>query len=131
MQKINIITPPDKIFNDVYKILLIFPSDLVLNEIQKTVLSKSSNVNVYVFDKQVYNKENINWLLDAFQGSNFVLVDIDNSPVYAKELFSFLIAKPKTYWLTNAIDSVYNHISNNKLQDINILSKIGEQIEEF
>ena len=131
MNKINIITPPDKIFNDSYKILLLFPSPIILQEIQNQVLKQVHNLNIYIYDKPVYNKDDINWMLDSFASADFVLIDIDNSAAYCKDLFSFLIAKSKTYWLTNAIDSVYNHISNNKLQDLNILSKIGDKIEEF
>jgi hypothetical protein len=131
MNKINIITAPDKIYNDNYKILLLFPTKNTLNEIQTQIVSKVSNLNIYLYDKPNYNKDDLNWMLDTFFLANFVLIDVDNSPLYCKDLYSFLIAKSKTYWLTNAVDSVYNHISNNRLQDLNILSTIGDQIEEF
>jgi hypothetical protein len=131
MNKINIITPPDKIYNDSYKILLLFPTKHTLNEIQNQILSRVDSLNIYVYDKPVYNKDDVNWMLDTFFSADFVLIDIDNSPLYCKDLYSFLIAKSKTYWLTTATDCVYTHISSNRLQDLNILSTIGDQIEEF
>jgi hypothetical protein len=131
MSKINIITAPDKLFNDNYKMLLLFPSNEILNEIQNRVIPKIKYLDIYLYDKPNYNKEDIIWMLDAFSMAEFVLIDIDNSPLYCRDLFSFLIAKSKTYWLTNAVDCVYTHISNNRLQDLNILSTIGDQSEEF
>jgi hypothetical protein len=131
MSKIHIITPPDKLFNDNYKILLLFPTKYMLSEVQKQILAKVENLNVYHYDKSVYNKEQIDWVLDTFFIADVVLIDVDNTPSYFRDLLSFLIAKPKTYWLTNSIDSIYNHISNSRLQDLNILSMIGDQIEEL
>jgi hypothetical protein len=130
MTKINIITPPDKIYNDNFKILLLFPTKNILTEIQNSILTKVDNLNIYLYDKPVYNKEDTDWMLDAFFAADFVLIDVDNTPPYFRDLLSFLIAKSKTYWLTNAVDCVYNHISNNRLQDLSILSTIGDQIEE-
>jgi hypothetical protein len=129
MKKINIITPPDKIYNDNYKILLLFPTKNTLNEIQSRVLTKVDSLNIYLYDKPVYNKEDTNWMLDVFFTADFVLIDIDSVPPYFRDLLSFLVAKSKTYWLTNAVDCMYNHISNNRLQDLNILSIIGDHIE--
>lgn len=131
MNKINVITAPDKIYNDSYRILLLFPTAHTLNEIQNQILTRVNSLNIYLYNQPNYNTDDINWMLDSFYSADFVLIDIDNSPIYCKDLFSFLIAKSKTYWLTNAVDSVYNHISNNRLQDLNILSTIGDQIEEF
>lgn len=130
MNKINLITSPDKLFNDTYKILLVFPSKPILTEIQNRVLSRAEHLNLYLYNNLVYNKDDVNWLLDSFYISDFVLIDIDNSPLYCRDLFSFLIAKPKTFWLTNAENCIYNHISNNRLLDLDILSKIGDRFEE-
>lgn len=131
MNKINLITAPDQIFNDNFKMLLLFPTEQLLTEIQNRILSKVNNLDVYIFDKPNYNKDDVNWLLNVFAFSNCVLIDVDNSAVYCKDLYSFFIAKNKTYWLTNSLNCVYNHISNNKLQDLEILSKIGDHIEKF
>jgi hypothetical protein len=131
MTKINVITAPDKLFNDNYKLLLIFPSKQLLNEIQNRILTRVSFLDLYIYDKPNYNSDDIVWMLDTFKAADCVIIDVDNSAAYCRDLFSYLIAKPKTYWLTNAVDCVYNHISNNRLQDLNILSTIGDQIEEF
>jgi hypothetical protein len=130
MTKINIITPPDKIYNETYSIQLIFPSKITLDEVQKQIIEKVDNLNVYLYNKSMYTKDDVNWLLDTFFIADFVLIDIDNSPPYLRDLLSFLISKPKTYWLTNANNCIYNHISNNRLYNLEILSRIGDKIEE-
>ena len=40
-----------------------------------------------------------------------------------------MIAKNKTYWLTNSQDSVYNSLSNNKVYNLDFLSNIGDNFE--
>jgi hypothetical protein len=40
-----------------------------------------------------------------------------------------MIAKNKTYWLTNSQDSVYNSLSSNKIYNLDFLSKIGDNFE--
>jgi len=60
---------------------------------------------------------------------DLIIVDIDNCPSYVKDLLSFIIAKPKTYWLTNAVEVVYNHISSNRIYNLSILERIGDSIE--
>lgn len=130
MTKINIITPPDKIYSETYSVQLLFPSNTVLEEVQKQLLKKVDYVNIYMYNKSMYNKDDVNWLLDTFFMCDFVLVDVDNTPPYLRDLLGFLISKPKTYWLTNASNCIYTHISNNRCYNLEILSTIGDKIEE-
>ncbi len=123
MTNINLITPPDKIFSDAVSILLVFPSKQLQQEIQNEVFpSAKESINVYLYDKQQYSTTDIDWLLSIFTLSNIVIVDVDNCPPYIRDLASYMIAKPKTYWLTNSVDPVYNHISGNRIYNISILS---------
>lgn len=126
MYQINLITPPDKLYNDVQQLLLISFSKELQNSIQKEYLKKTEeDVNVYVYNGQVYDKDEVSWLLDVFKQVDIVIIDLDNVPVFLRELMSYMIAKPKTYWLTNAVDSVYNHISNNRVYNFDFLLKLG------
>jgi hypothetical protein len=107
--------------------LLVCPSTKVQDELQKTHFPKAKeDINVYYFDKSSYNKDEIDWLLNVFQQCDVVIVDIDNCPPFIKDAVSFMIAKTKTYWLTNSHDTVYNHISKNKVYTLDFLSKIGD-----
>jgi hypothetical protein len=45
---------------------------------------------------------------------------------WARDLLSYMIAKNKTYWLTNSQDSVYNSLSSNRVYNLDFLSNIGD-----
>ena len=131
---INLITPPDKIFSDAVNVLVIFPSTELQQQIQNDVFPNAKeNINVYLYDRQQYTNTDVDWLLSVFSLCQIVIIDVDQCPSYVKDLLSFMIAKPKTYWLTNAVDSVYNHISSNRIYNVSILSTalggIGEESE--
>ena len=123
MTNINLITPPDKVFSDAVGVLVIFPSTTLQQQIQNEVFPNAKeSINVYLYDKQQYTSADVDWLLSVFNLCQIVIIDVDQCPSYVKDLLSFMIAKPKTYWLTNAVDSVYNHISSNRIYNISILS---------
>jgi hypothetical protein len=127
LNKINIITPPDILFNDAYTMLLVYPSKPLQEELQDTFLSSTKmDVNVYYFDQANYTKQDVDWLLNIFKMSELTIVDVDNTAPWAKDLLGYMIAKTKTYWLTNGQDSVYNSLSNNKVYNLDFMSNIGD-----
>lgn len=132
MTNINLITPPDKVYSDAVSILVIFPSKDLQQQIQNEIFPNAKeSINVYLYDKPQYTLADTDWLLSVFNLCQIVIVDVDQCPSYVKDLLSFMIAKPKTYWLTNAVDSVYNHISGNRIYNISILSSaLGGNSEE-
>lgn len=130
MNKINIVTPPDMLFTDSLQLLVVYPSKQLQNELQNHFLSNTTiDVNVYVYDSPVQDKKEIDWLISVFKQCDTAIIDIDNLSHWARDLASFMIAKPKTYWLTNNQDSVYNSLSNNRVYNLEFLSKIGDNFE--
>ena len=94
MKKINIVTPPDLLFNDSLQLLLVYPSKSLQDELQDTFLAQSNNdVNVYVYDKPVYDKDEITWLLSVFKQCDVAIVDVDNASTWCRDLASYIIAK--------------------------------------
>ena len=130
MNKINIVTAPDMLFNDSLQLLLVYPSKQIQDELQNNFLTNIEvDVNIYVYDKPVYDKKEVEWLLNVFKQCDTTIVDIDNTSPWARDLLSYMIAKNKTYWLTNSQDSVYNSLSNNKVYNLDFLSNIGDNFE--
>ena len=130
MQKINIVTPPDLLFNDSFQLLLLYPSKQIQDELQNKFLATVNiDVNVYVYDKPIQTEEEIVWMLNVFKQCDTAIIDVDNTSPWARDLLSYMIAKNKTYWLTNSQDSVYNKLSNNKVYNLDFLSEIGENFE--
>ena len=121
--KINIITPPDKIFSDCFSVLLIHPGNNILNSLQNEYLSKvEEDINVYHYNKDIYSPEDIDWLFSAFHYAKVCIINLDNSDSTTRMLSSYFIAKPKTYWLTNSDQPVYTHISNNRVYNLDFLN---------
>ena len=130
MSKINIVTPPDLLFNDSLQLLLVHPSEQLQNDLQDTFLAKTNaDVNLYVYNKSVKVTEEVEWLLSIFKQCDVAILDIDNSTAWVRDLASYMIAKNKTYWLTNGHDSVYNSLSNNRVYNLEFLSIIGDNFE--
>ena len=103
--------------------LLIHPGSELLNNLQNDFIANiEENINVYHYDRQVYSPEDIDWLLSAFHYSNVCIFNLDNACVNTRHLASYFIAKPKTYWLTNGDQLLYNHISNNRVYNLDFLN---------
>lgn len=129
MNKINIITPTDKLYNDAYSILVLYPSTTIQKKLQSWLLDLNElSVNVYVYQEQSFTHDNFIWLLDVFNSVDLVIIDIDQFPEHSNisQILSYMIAKPKTYWLTSNQHLVYSYISNNRIYDLSFLSNIGE-----
>ena len=130
MKKINIVTAPDMLFNDSLQLLLVYPSKQIQDELQdKFLTNTNTDVNIYVYDKPVYDKDEVKWLLSVFKQCDIAIVNVDNTSPWVRDLSSYMIGKNKTYWLTNSQDSVYNSLSNNKVYNLEFLSKIGDNFE--
>ena len=131
MNKINIVTYPDQMHNDSYEVLLLYPSQRVLQDLQKNFLAHyEDNANVYIYDKEIYVKEELDWMLTTLKCADVVIADIDNTLPFFRDMLSYIVAKDKTYWLTNADKSVYNHISSNRIYNLEFLLPNGELNEK-
>ena len=130
MKNINIITPPAKLFNDAGQVLLVYPTTDLKNAIQDKLVDIEDDINIYVYDKENYSTEDIDWLLTIFKMSDIAIIDVDNVQSHARDLLSYMIAKPKTFWLTKGENRVYNKLRNKKIKDFEFLSKLGGNFEK-
>ena len=48
---INLITPPDKLFNDDPSILLVNPNDNIKNQMNEVLKDLDTRINLYLYDK--------------------------------------------------------------------------------
>ena len=118
------------LFNDSLQLLLVYPSKQLQDELQNKFLTNANlDINLYVYDKPVQDKKEIEWLISVFKQCDVAIVDVDNMSSWARDLASYMIGKNKTYWLTNSQDSVYNSLSSNKVYDLDFLSIIGDNFE--
>lgn len=126
--KINLITPPDKLFNLNMSYLLVKPSNHVKQQFQ-TILSHSiDEVNVFIFDE---NETDISWLLSVAMQVDITIIDVDNCDPTTKLFTSFLLAQPNTHYITNDEITPYGLISKNRIYNLDwIVEQILDQDEE-
>jgi hypothetical protein len=125
--KINIITPPDKLFNLNPSLLLISPSVLVKQQMQKYLSCSIDEVNVFVYDN---TEQDLDWLLSVHYRADVTVIDIDNCDPTTRLFVTYMIAHPETYYITNDALTPYSLISKNRIYDLDAIpffNKIGEE----
>lgn len=122
MPNITLITPPDKIFNNNKSILLIYPSNHIKDSFQTIIQDWNITFNLYMYSLET-SEQNVEWLLSIVKLADIVIFDIDNSTVEVRDLASYIIAHPHTYWLTNAAETVYTNLSTNRVYDLTFLNR--------
>ena len=120
---INLITPPDIIYDKTTSILLIHPSKQIKNQLNDVLKDAQQNINIYLYEQE----EEHDWLLTLHRMCNFVVIDIDNSSSLTRDAISYFISFPNTFWLTNGDNVYYNKISNTRIYN---LDWIGGKLEK-
>lgn len=129
MADINLITAPDRLFNDATSFLLVYPSDAVKAQFNQLLQNNVQPFNVYLYEHPEDTHE-IDWLLSTHKIVDYTIIDVDNCPTEIRDLVSYFIANPKTYWLTKGEQMFYNKISNKRIYNLDYFTtKIGDYSE--
>ena len=113
--KINLITPPDKLFNINLSYLLVYPSKIIKTQFQQILAKLDEDVNVFMLEEET----DIEWLLSVGQTVDLVVIDIDRCDPKTKNFISFLLANPNVYYITEDNDTPWGLISRNRITDLN------------
>tara|TARA_B100000902_G_scaffold279862_1_gene265654 strand:+ start:253 stop:645 length:393 start_codon:yes stop_codon:yes gene_type:complete len=111
---LNLITSPDKLFNDDPSLLLVNPSDNVKENFNHYAQKFESNVNLYLYENL---ETDLRWLLEVAETVDYIVLDIDNTKV-SPWIIGHLLGFGKTFYLTNTPESVYNVINNNRIYEL-------------
>ena len=120
---INLITPPDILYNKTTSILLIHPSKLIKEQINDVLKDVDRDINIYLHETD----EEHEWVLNLHRMCEFVIIDVDNCSPLIKDAISYFISFPNTFWLTNGDNMYYNSISNKRIYN---LDWIGGKLEK-
>ena len=113
--KINLITPPDKLFNLNPGYLLIKPSTKVKMQFQQILSQTTDDINVYIYDQ---DEADIEWMLSVSQQADFIIIDIDNCDQITRSFISFLLAQPNAHYLTMDELTPWHLISRNRIYNL-------------
>jgi hypothetical protein len=119
--KINVITPPDKLFNLTVSYLLVKPSQYVKQQFQTLLSHSIEDINVFIFDEQ---ETDIEWLLSVAQQADIVIIDVDNCDLMTKQFITFLLAQPNSHYMTNDELTPYKLISRNRIFDLDWITEM-------
>lgn len=124
MNKINLITPPDVLHNQAIDIMLIRPNETVRNHIHNILENIDEAFNIYLYDPQTEEEQDLAWMLSVARISKYVILNVDNLIGVERNFSSYIISLPSTYYLTNDEITPYNKISVNKIYNLEWLYKI-------
>ena len=111
---LNLITSPDKLFNDNQSLLLVNPSDSIKENFNHYAQQFENDVNLYLYEN---SETDLRWLLEVVETVDHIILDIDNTKV-SPWIIGHLLGFGKTFYLTNTPESVYNIINNNRIYEL-------------
>ena len=118
MNKINLITAPDKLLNKAKSIALLHPRDIIISQTQNLIQDWDETINVYLYNPAVEEEIDVKWMLDVVHIADHVIADIDNFDTTSKNFVSFILSHPNVFYLTNDEITPYNYISSNRIFNV-------------
>jgi hypothetical protein len=121
MTKINVITPPDVIHNKSTSFLLVQPSVGVRDQFQNLLKNFNSPMNIYLYDPKDDEERKYDWLLNISRFVDYTILDIDNLDTIERNLATYFVSLPNTFYLTNDEVTPYNILSVNRIYNLDWL----------
>lgn len=128
MSDITVITPPDFLANNNFKLMLINPGSEIRHSLNNLLAKNNKPIDIYLYED--VESTNLDWVLQNVESSDIVVVDVDNCGSILKNLVSYIISKPRTFYLTNDEVTPYNIISNNRIYDLDWLDTYIRGLDE-
>jgi hypothetical protein len=125
--KINLITPPDKLFNLNMGYLLVKPSLYVKQQFQLILSQNIEEINVFIYDD---DEQDIDWLLSVANQCDVTIIDIDNCDSITEKFITYLLAQPNTHYITSDDITPYGLINKNRIYDLEWIVKQIHDNEE-
>jgi hypothetical protein len=126
MTKINLITPPDKLYNKSKSFLLVWPTNEILEQLQNLIVNWDETINLFLYSPEQDEDFDIEWLLDVSKHVDYVVLDLDNMDSQSRNFASYLISYDHVFYLTNDELTPYNLISTNRIFNLDWIQQSEE-----
>jgi len=118
MSSINLITPPDKVFNLTPGIFLIKPNVNLKLQFQNILSNVDEDINVFIFDKDDFD---VIWLLDVLNQADLIVVDIDNCDDLTSKFVSYILTHTNVFYLTNDNITPWHLLNRNRIYNLDCI----------
>lgn len=125
--KINLITPPDRLYNSNPTYLLVKPSTKIKMQFQVMLSQMGDDINVYVFDD---DEMDIDWMLSVSQTSDFVIIDIDNCDTQTLMFVALMLTQPNSYYMTLDEVTPWHLVSRNRIYNLDWITEILDEEDD-
>jgi len=125
--KINLITPPDKLFNQNINYLLIKPSKEIKIQFQQILSEILEDINVFIFDEK---ETDIDWMLSVAHQCDLIVIDVDNCDPITKNFVSYILSFPNTYYISKDETTPWKILNKNRIFDLSVLVQAVDDSEE-
>jgi len=117
--KINLITPPDHLYNNNFSFNLINTNDIEKEKVSLFLKKQEDNkeINLYAYS----NENNPNWLLKTVNGKIPTYINLDNTTDISVKYISYILSMSNVYYYTNDKNNkeIYSLINVNFVDNIN------------
>ena len=115
MSKINLITPPDKLKNDLPSVLIVNPDQGIKQQFNDVAKQIKTDFNLYMFEEEV--GVDTDWLLDVANYVNYILINIDECKA-TQWTVGHLLRFPNSWYMTKNDHVPYKKININRIFDL-------------
>jgi hypothetical protein len=117
--KINLITPPDHLYNNNFSFNLINTNDIEKEKVSLFLKKQEDNkeINLYAYS----NENNPNWLLKTVNGKIPTYINLDNTTDISVKYISYILSMSNVYYYTNDKNNkeIYSLINVNFVDNVN------------
>ena len=130
MPKLNLITEPDKLYNENRSILLITPSISCKADFNERAKQFENDVNVYMFEtNDPDEQQNLKWLIEVANTVDLIIFDM-NGIFKDRWLIGYILNKSNCFYLWSGSDAFEFHLINsNRIYDLEFLPKKIKELE--
>ena len=115
MSKINLITPPDKVKNDLPSVLIVNPDQGIKQQFNDVAKQIKTDFNLYMFEEEV--GVDTDWLLDVANYVDYILINIDECKA-TQWTVGHLLRFPNSWYMTKNDHVPYKKININRIFDL-------------
>lgn len=126
--KLNLISPPDNLFNFNPSYLLVKPSHSVKQQFKEVFGHSEEEINVYIYEGE---DTDLPWLLAVSRNCDIIIIDIDHCDELTKHFISLLLIHPHSFFITNDDNSPWMLISRRRIYHVeNIIDMLQAELED-